>query len=75
VGRETIEAGKVCMERWAGKTLKIGKESLSVQSIFNSTEVLDPKIKNKRHCCARVLGFLQGMCAQKGGQGNTQNRD
>jgi hypothetical protein len=50
-------------KRWTGKggreTLKIGEESLSGQRIPNSTGVLDQSFKNKRHCCARVLGFCR----------------
>jgi hypothetical protein len=43
--------------------LKIGEESLSGQHIPNSTGVLDLRIKNKRHCCACVLGLVQGRWA------------
>jgi hypothetical protein len=44
--------------------LKIGEESLSGQHIPNSTGVLDPRIKNKRHCCACVQAYCR-----EGGQG------
>jgi hypothetical protein len=47
------------------EVLKIGEESLSGQCIPNSTGVLDPRIKNKRHCCARVQGLFQGRWAGK----------
>ncbi len=47
------------------ETLKMEKESLSGQLDPNSTGVLDTRIKNKPHCCARVLGFLQGRWAGK----------
>ncbi len=52
-------------EKVSRETLKIGEESLSRQRIPNSAGVLDPSFKNKRHCCARVLGLLQGRWAGK----------
>jgi hypothetical protein len=54
-------------EKIGRETLKIGEESLSGQRIPNSAGVIDPRIKNKRHCCARALGLLQGRRAGKGG--------
>ncbi len=62
-------------EKVGRETLKIGEESLSRQRIPNSAGVLDLSFKNKRHCCARVLGLLKGRWAGKGGQGNIQTRE
>ncbi len=64
---------KVGREKVGRETPKMEKESLLGQRDPNSTGVLDTRIKNKRHCYAHVLGFLQGRWAGKGGQGNTQN--
>jgi hypothetical protein len=57
------------LERVGRETIKIGKDSLSGQCIPNSTVGFsNPKTENKRHCCARVLGFCRKSVHEKVGR-------
>jgi hypothetical protein len=52
-------------EKVGRETLKVGKESLSGQHIPIITGVLDPKIKNKHHCCAICPRLFAGKVCTK----------
>jgi hypothetical protein len=63
VGRETIEIGKVCTKRWAGK---------GGQGNDRNRENVHEKVGRERWAGKHSK---QGTCARKGGQGNTQQRE
>jgi hypothetical protein len=52
------------------ETIKIGKDSLSGQRIFNSTEVLESEDREQVPLLCTCPTLLQEKCAPKGGQGN-----
>jgi hypothetical protein len=47
---------------------KIGKDLIQGNASPKVPGFSNPKIENKCHCCARVLGFYWKKSAQKGGQ-------
>ncbi len=73
VGRETMEIGKVCTKKWAGKRGQ-GNTQNGKGVSFRATwpqQYRGPwsEDKEQRHCCARVLGFLQEGWAGKHSNG------